>query len=404
MSKYSGVGPFDMAKEQVTNFRVHNVTNAERTTLGLTLNIGHSGINVWDVEDELSYYWNGSAWVTWAGGSAYTDLQAQNAVGSIMQNSNTVQLVYNSGAHTITANARLQMSVTSDSGGIKLSGDAASPGNTKYYGTDGAGAKGWHSFPSSLSSYSFQWSIAQTSPNIVRLTNDVDIPGLVKYYGTNGSGTKGWFALPNGGKNFLFPQSVFENSGTVTLKGDQANPGNVKYYGTNGAGIKGWYSLPAAISSLTFQYSIVEHTGLVNLVNDVAAPGNLKYYGTNLSGLKGWHDLLVFAKVTEVKMTVGDPDAWPAGETTFILRDCNGDPVVNKKLIFFKERNKMIDKNARDFSYDNTTGEVTATLAMRTGQDLEFYAYEPEIFTECQTVTEINVNDSFPYTIPIILN
>lgn len=41
--------------------------------------------------------------------------------------------------------AKTQMSVTADSSGLKLSGDQSTPGNTKYYGTDGSGVKGWYS-------------------------------------------------------------------------------------------------------------------------------------------------------------------------------------------------------------------------------------------------------------------
>jgi hypothetical protein len=36
-----------------------------------------------------------------------------------------------------------QMSVTADASGLKLDGDSASPGNSKVYGTDGSGVKGW---------------------------------------------------------------------------------------------------------------------------------------------------------------------------------------------------------------------------------------------------------------------
>ena len=40
-----------------------------------------------------------------------------------------------------------QMSVTSDNDGLKLVGDNDTPGNTKYYGTDGSGTKGFYSIP-----------------------------------------------------------------------------------------------------------------------------------------------------------------------------------------------------------------------------------------------------------------
>lgn len=47
-------------------------------------------------------------------------------------------------SQVLTGSVRLQMSLTSDASGIKLSGDSASPGNSKVYGTDGSGTKGWY--------------------------------------------------------------------------------------------------------------------------------------------------------------------------------------------------------------------------------------------------------------------
>lgn len=41
-----------------------------------------------------------------------------------------------------------QMSITSDVSGLKLSGDATSPGNSMLYGTNGSGVKGWYAQPS----------------------------------------------------------------------------------------------------------------------------------------------------------------------------------------------------------------------------------------------------------------
>jgi len=72
---------------------------------------------------------------------------AQDAVGASLTNSNTVNLTYTDGSNAIAADARTQMSVTSDSSGLKLSGDATSPGATRYYGTDGTGTKGYFTFP-----------------------------------------------------------------------------------------------------------------------------------------------------------------------------------------------------------------------------------------------------------------
>ncbi len=41
-----------------------------------------------------------------------------------------------------------QMSIDSDSSGLKLDNDSASPGNSKLYGTNGSGTKGWYDQPS----------------------------------------------------------------------------------------------------------------------------------------------------------------------------------------------------------------------------------------------------------------
>lgn len=47
----------------------------------------------------------------------------------------------------LSAAVKLQMSLTSDTSGVKLDGDEATPGNSQYYGTDGSGTKGFHALP-----------------------------------------------------------------------------------------------------------------------------------------------------------------------------------------------------------------------------------------------------------------
>lgn len=72
---------------------------------------------------------------------------AQDAVGGVLADSSTIDFTYNDGSNQITADAKVQMSLTSDASGLKLSGDTAAPGNTKYYGTDAGGIKGFHDMP-----------------------------------------------------------------------------------------------------------------------------------------------------------------------------------------------------------------------------------------------------------------
>ncbi|HAO34045.1 MAG TPA: hypothetical protein DCQ84_13985 [Candidatus Competibacteraceae bacterium] len=85
--------------------------------------------------------------VSATGGGSYTDEQAQDAVGAILTDSATVDFTYDDAANTITAAAKAQQSITADASGLKLAGDAAAPGNSRLYGTDGAGAKGWFAQP-----------------------------------------------------------------------------------------------------------------------------------------------------------------------------------------------------------------------------------------------------------------
>lgn len=77
----------------------------------------------------------------------YTDERAQDAIGSILTNTNTLSFTYNDATPTLSANVITQLSLTSDASGIKLVNDAATPGNVKYYGTNGSGVKGFHDVP-----------------------------------------------------------------------------------------------------------------------------------------------------------------------------------------------------------------------------------------------------------------
>lgn len=80
--------------------------------------------------------------------TGYTDEQAQDAVGTIFVDTDTIDFTYDDPTPKITADVRYQMSITSDASGIKLVNDATTPGNSKYYGTDSGGSKGFFALPS----------------------------------------------------------------------------------------------------------------------------------------------------------------------------------------------------------------------------------------------------------------
>ena len=79
----------------------------------------------------------------------FTDERAQDAVGGVLIDTDTIDFYYL--LNTVFAEVRYQMSIISDINGLKLVNDSAAPGNTKYYGTDGGGTKGFHSIPAGYS-------------------------------------------------------------------------------------------------------------------------------------------------------------------------------------------------------------------------------------------------------------
>jgi hypothetical protein len=96
--------------------------------------------------------------------SQYTDEMAQDAVGSILSDSDTIDFTYDDATPAILADVKKQMSIDADASGLKLSGDSAAPGNSKYYGTNGSGAKGFYTLPAS--SYTFTNGLTNTGGTV----------------------------------------------------------------------------------------------------------------------------------------------------------------------------------------------------------------------------------------------
>lgn len=65
MAKKEFYHDIDLVKVgQILNARVHNVTTAERTTLGGTLNTNHTGLAVFDTDEDFPYWWDGAQWIS----------------------------------------------------------------------------------------------------------------------------------------------------------------------------------------------------------------------------------------------------------------------------------------------------------------------------------------------------
>lgn len=125
----------------------------------------------------------------------------------------------------------------------------------------------------------------------LQLVNDAAAPGNSQYYGTNGAGVKGFFALP------AFAETVFTgvNSNSVAWTAGGVNghapianvvidPAAANLLSVSGAGV---------LATIVRQFSVVgagTAASPLQFENDLAAPGAKFYYGTHLTtGVKGWY-------------------------------------------------------------------------------------------------------------------
>ena len=69
-------------------------------------------------------------------------------------------------AQQLTADIIYQQSITADTSGIKLVGDVVTPGNSKYYGTNSSGTKGWYDLPSPGPTYTFTNGLTESSGTV----------------------------------------------------------------------------------------------------------------------------------------------------------------------------------------------------------------------------------------------
>ena len=125
----------------------------------------------------------------------------------------------------------VQMSIANDASGLKLSGDSASPGNSKYYGTNSGGTKGFHDLPSGGGSTSWGSTTGETdvasatttdigaaTTAAVRITGTTTITGL----GTVSAGTMravrfaGALTLTHNATSLILPSSA----NITTVAGD----------------------------------------------------------------------------------------------------------------------------------------------------------------------------------------
>lgn len=95
----------------------------------------------------------------------------EDTIGNILVNTQTVDLSYNDTTPSISADVRFSNSITSTVNGLELENDQASPGNSKYYGTDSSGVRGYFSLPTGGSSSDIQETSFSLTNNQTTLTD-----------------------------------------------------------------------------------------------------------------------------------------------------------------------------------------------------------------------------------------
>jgi hypothetical protein len=104
----------------------------------------------------------------------------QDVLGALLIDTNTINFTYDDVANTLGVDVKTQMSITSDALGLMLSGDSASPGNTKLYGTNDSGVKGWYDQPGAGVFYRKDEDISIVNPYIITF-NDTAETGVVTH-------------------------------------------------------------------------------------------------------------------------------------------------------------------------------------------------------------------------------
>lgn len=126
---------------------------------------------------------------------------------------------------------------------LQLVNDSATPGNYYWYGTNGSGTKGYFDLTSyinslitsaisTLAAVTYTAKSVRKVSNNIELENDAASPGNSMVYSTNGSGTRGWFSISSLVSSLI---TAAMPSGTIVMFNSATPPsGFALCDGTNG--------------------------------------------------------------------------------------------------------------------------------------------------------------------------
>lgn len=203
-------------------------------------------------------YWRRNAGWSAADFSLITGLIADGQIPAAIARDAEIAAAYPpntrtiTGTNSITGGGDLSANLT-----LSLVGDSASPGASRYWGTDGSGTKGFFALPTGSIAEAPSNGVAHVRRNagwssndfalITGTASDAQIPAAVARdaevaaaYPPNARTITGANSITGGGD--------LSANRTLSLSGDSASPGASRYYGTDGSGTKGFFTLPTGLA------------------------------------------------------------------------------------------------------------------------------------------------------------
>lgn len=306
----------DLTNNSLLNFKTHPITTSARNTLGGTLGLSDEGIFVLDTDEDIHYFWDGIQWRS----ILYSDEKAQDAVGSILVDTNSIDFTYNDALNTIKADVKL----------------SANTNNSLQILPDGLFSP---VFP-----YPTNISFTGTSTKTLHLTLSNSTILTASFVDLN---------TGSGGSSGLTDAYISLSDGT-----------NV--------------SLASGPDNITFRTG----NNLLDIVvgDDDVTYGDNILYTVNQTNLTTFVQNTV--SVTEVRFKVGHVGSpLNAGDTTFTLQDCSSVTLTNKVIKLFIEGYRKYYGD--DYVYNPTTGVITLSTPVIANQRFVIEAHPLGNYIEC---------------------
>lgn len=325
-------------------------------------------------------------------GSLYGDEEAQDAVGRILKNTESISFTYNDEANEISADVSSQYVtniVNEIIEGIKSKPNGIVPLNSNGVIED-------QFLPRikilTVRTLNERDNLTSRLGDIVKV---LDVGGHAVDYIWDGSQ---WFEF----SDYIGILSINGETGTeVILDSDDIDEGLSNLYYTPERVDDRVAALIRAGTNIGIVYNDDANTLTINstsvYTNEQAQDAvgailtntssiNVLYDDTVPSIKLSINDSYIFnlLKKIEIRFVVGVSEGFTNGTTTFYLKDCSGNLLTNKKIRFFRERFR--EWEGTDFTYDPTTALMTLSIPFKTNDRCVIEVEDDRMWSICNYV------------------